>query len=271
MKPFTLRSTLIALTVAAVPAIALPILGTQTFAAGRTSSARSGSTPTAAQKAVKAKDAPAVKRAKATQRVKAAQSREAAIPAGIDGTWAADPLHSRIGFAVRHLMINDVHGSFNDFSGTVVVNEKDFTKSSVDFTAKVASIDTNVPQRDAHLKSPDFFDAEKYPEITFKSTRVERAGDRFRATGTFTMHGVSKQISFPFEAHGPVVDGFGYTRASVKANLELNRQDYGVKWNQVLDKGGLAVSNIVRVNLDLEAVKAGTGPKKEEAPAPKAE
>ncbi len=264
MKRSTLRSTLIVLTVAAVPAIILPILGTQTYAASRSGSTRSGSTPTSAQKAVKAKDAPAVQRAKATQRLKVAQSRGVTIPAGINGSWAIDPQHSRIGFAVRHVMINDVHGSFNDFSGTIAVNEKDISKSSVDFTAKVASIDTNVPQRDAHLRSPDFFDAEKFPEITFKSTRIERAGDGFRAIGTFTMHGVSKQITIPFRAQGPVVDGFGYTRAGVQADLQLNRQDYGVKWNQVLDNGGLAVDNIVRVNLDLEAVKAGSGPKKQE-------
>jgi polyisoprenoid-binding protein YceI len=157
-------------------------------------------------------------------------------------------------------MINDVHGSFNDFAGTIVVNEKDISKSSVDFTAKVASIDTNVPQRDTHLKSPDFFDAEKYPEISFKSTRIEQAGNGLRAIGTFTMHGVSKTISIPFHATGPVVDGFGDTRFGVQANLQLNRQDYGVKWNQVLDNGGLAVDNIVRINLDLEAVKTGTEP-----------
>jgi polyisoprenoid-binding protein YceI len=262
------RSTLIALTMAAVPAITLPILGTQTFAASQKGAAtRSGSKPTPGQKAVMRQDSPAVQRAKATQRLKAAQSRQAVLPTGIAGTWAIDPQHSRIGFAVRHLMINDVHGSFNDFEGTVIVDEKDLTKSSVEFTAKVASIDTNVPQRDAHLKSPDFFDAEKYPEITFKSTRVERAGNNFRAIGTFTMHGVSKTITIPFRASGPIVDGFGYTRASVEADLQLNRQDYGVKWNQVLDKGGLAVDNIVRIDLDLEAVKAGTGPKKEEGQA----
>ncbi len=263
MKPSATRSTLIALTIAAVPAVTLSILGPQTYAANSKTSTGSKAKPTTAQKAIKAKDTPQTKRAKETQRLKTTQSRAATVPAGINGTWAIDPQHSRIGFAVRHVMISDVHGSFNDFSGTVVVNEKDISKSSVDFTAKVASIDTNVPQRDAHLKSPDFFDAEKYPEITFKSTRVERAGNSFRATGVFTMHGVSKTITIPFRANGPVVDGFGYTRAGVQASLQLNRQDYGVKWNQVLDNGGLAVDNIVRVTLDLEAVKAGSGPKKE--------
>ena len=251
------HSTLIALTLAAMPAITLPILGTQTYAA-----TRRGSTPTAAQKAIKAKDSQQTKRAKAAQRAKATQNRPTPIPAGLTGTWAIDPAHSRIGFAVRHVLINDVHGNFNEFEGTINANGQDITKSSVEFKAKIASIDTNVPQRDAHLKSPDFFDAEKYPEMTFKSTRVERSTDGFRAIGTFTMHGTSKTIAIPFRLSGPVVDGFGYTRIGVDADLQLNRQDYGVKWNQVLDNGGLAVDNIVRVNLDLEAVKAGSGPKK---------
>jgi polyisoprenoid-binding protein YceI len=253
------------MTFVAASAIALPLLSLQ--AQSRSSQppmrfAQSGNKPTAAQQAVKAKDSPQTQRAKATQRLKAT---EPSIPKGVNGTWAIDPAHSRVGFVVRHLMINDIHGQFNDFEGTIVVNEADIAKSSVNFSAKVASIDTRVAQRDTHLKSPDFFDAEKYPELSFKSTRIERAGNGFRAIGPFTMHGVTKTITIPFVARGPVVDGFGYTRAAIEADLQINRQDYGVKWNQVLDNGGLAVDNIVRVTLDLEAVKAGTGPKKEGA------
>jgi polyisoprenoid-binding protein YceI len=252
------RSTIIVLTIAAVHAVALPIVFSQTQAA-----TSQGSKPTPAQKSVKAKDSAATKRAKETQRVKTEQMRPVEIPAGLGGTWAVDPNHSTIGFAVRHVMVNDVHGTFNEFESTIIADTRDVSKSSVEFTAKVASIDTRVAQRDTHLKSADFFDAEKYPEITFKSTRVERMEHGFRATGTLTMHGTAKSVVIPFEARGPVVDGFGYTRMGVAAKLDLNRQDYGVKWNQVLDKGGLAVDNIVHVTLDLEAVKAGTGPKKE--------
>lgn len=185
-----------------------------------------------------------------------------AIPRGIGGVWNLDPMHSRIGFSVRHVMINDVHGAFDDFSGTVKVDEKNVWRSQVDFKAKVASIDTKVPARDAHLKSPDFFDAAKYPELTFVSEHVARYGSGFRVMGTFTMHGVSRDIVIPFTAAGPVKDGFGTTRAAVKAYFDINRQDYGVKWNQTLDNGGLAVGNVVHVELDLEAVKAGTEPKK---------
>jgi polyisoprenoid-binding protein YceI len=256
------HSIFIALTIAAVPTVTLPILGTQTYAATRRGST-GGATPTAAQKAVKAKDSPQVQRAKAAQRAKATK-RSTPIPAGLTGTWAIDPAHSRIGFAVRHVLINDVHGNFNEFEGTINANGKDISKSSVEFKARIASIDTNVPQRDTHLKSADFFDADKYPEMTFKSTRIERSGDGFRAIGPLTMHGTSKTVTIPFRLRGPVVDGFGYTRIGVAADLQLNRQDYGVKWNQVLDNGGLAVDNIVRVNLALEAVKAGSGPKKED-------
>jgi polyisoprenoid-binding protein YceI len=202
--------------------------------------------------------------AKPTIKAKPVANQGPAIPKGIGGTWTVDPMHSQIGFAIRHVMINDIHGTFDDFEGTASVDEKDFTRSSVNFKAKIASVNTRVAARDNHLKSPDFFDAEKYPEMTFKSLHIARWKDGFRAMGVFTMHGVSKNIVIPFHARGPVVDGFGYTRASIHANFELNRQDYGVKWNQTLDNGGLAVDNIVRVNLDLEAIKAGSGPKKEE-------
>lgn len=184
------------------------------------------------------------------------------LPKGIGGVWNLDPMHSRIGFAVRHVMVNDVNGSFNDFSGTVNVDEKDISRSKVEFTAKMASVDTNVAPRDAHLKSPDFFDVAKYPDMTFVSKHVARYGSGFRVMGTFTMHGVSRDIVIPFTADGPVKDGFGTTRAGVKANFTIDRLDYGVKWNQKLDNGGLALSNDVRVQLDLEATKAGTEPKK---------
>lgn len=246
------RSTLIALALAGAPCIALPVLSLA--APGQ------GSKPTTAQKARKAEDSPKTKQAKATQRLKAAQSPNTK---SLTGTWAIDPNHSMIGFGVQHVLINDVQGTFDEFEGTIKADGSDPAKSGVEFKAKVASINTRQPQRDAHLKSPDFFDAAKYPDLTFKSTRVERTDDdRFRMVGLLTMHGVTKSISFPFKLRGPVTDGFGFTRIGIQADLQLNRQDYGVKWNQVLDNGGLAVSNIVAVRLNLEAVKAGTGPKK---------
>jgi polyisoprenoid-binding protein YceI len=189
-------------------------------------------------------------------------TKPAAIPKGIDGTWNLDPMHSTIGFTISHMMINDVHGTFNQSEGTVIVNEKDFRKSSVNFKAKVASIDTNVEMRDKHLRSADFFDVEKYPEMTFRSTRVDRTPSGFAATGIFTLKGVQKRIVIPFTAHGPITDPQGFKRASVRSKFTINRQDYGVKYNSVLDNGRLAIGNTVNVVLDLEATKEGTGPKK---------
>lgn len=225
------RSTFLALLAVALPTITVPVLSTQAQS----------------PKPVKVTPPPAAKVALAT------------------GTWNLDPVHSQIGFAVTHVMVNEVHGTFDDFVGTIVADGKDVSKSSVQFTAKVASINTRVQQRDDHLRSPDFFDAATFPELSFKSIKVRQIGnDTFQVAGMFTMHGVTKRIEFPFTVAGPVVDGFGYTRGGIRAKFDINRQDYGVKWNQVLDNGGLAVDNIVHVNLDLEAIKAGTGPKKPE-------
>jgi polyisoprenoid-binding protein YceI len=215
---------------------------------------------TRSQTARKAQDSPQTRKAKDTQRLKTAQS---ATTLNRSGVWNVDPAHSSVGFSVRHVGINHVKGTFNDFEGTITGVEGDLAKSSVRFSAKVASIDTEIKQRDDHLRSPDFFDVEKYPTLSFQSKKVEKiAGEEmYRVTGDLTMRGVTKSISFPFQLFGPAVDGFGYTRGGIEANLTLNRQDYGVKWSQTLDNGNLAVDNIVRVSLNLEAVKSGSGPK----------
>jgi polyisoprenoid-binding protein YceI len=177
------------------------------------------------------------------------------FPKGIGGVWTIDPLHSRVGFSIRHVMVNDVHDQFKDFSGKIKVDEKNIPRSSVEFTAKVASIDTAVPQRDEHLSGPDFFDVKKYPNLTFKSNRIERTANGFKAYGTFTMHGVSKPLIIPFTVRGPVDDGWDSWRADITSTLFINRLDYGVKYNQVLNSGGLALGNVVKVSLDLEATK----------------
>ena len=172
------------------------------------------------------------------------------------GTYAIDPAHSSINFAVRHLLINDVRGRFDDYSGTILYNADDVSRSSVEFTAKVASIDTDIAKRDEHLRTADFFDVAKYPEMTFKSTRVERKGeDGFIAHGDFTLHGVTKQVALPFKLAGAVKDPWGGTRMGVEAATTINRQDYGVKWNQPMAEGGFVVADDVRIGLVLEAVK----------------
>jgi len=171
-------------------------------------------------------------------------------------TFNIDKSHSSIMFAVKHMVVSKVKGEFNEYSGTILYDEADVTKSSVEVTIKTASIDTKDQKRDDHLRSPDFFDAEKHPEITFKSKRVEKAKDGFVAVGDLTMHGVTKEITIPFEITGVINDPWGNTRMGVSAELELNRQDYGVSWSQKLDTGGLVVGDDVGIEIEIEAIKA---------------
>lgn len=172
------------------------------------------------------------------------------------GTYAFDPAHSTIGFSVRHLVINNIPGKFKDYKGTINLDATDLTKSSVEFTAKVESIDTGVQARDNHLRTADFFDVAKYPEMNFKSSKIVKQGKTgFVANGTFTLKGVSKEISIPFKLNGPIKDPWGKMRLGVEANLTINRQDYGITWNQKLDTGGLVVGNDVHIQLNIEAVK----------------
>jgi polyisoprenoid-binding protein YceI len=170
--------------------------------------------------------------------------------------YSIDPAHSTIGFSVRHLIINNVFGRFKEFSGTINYDSSQISKSSVTFTAKVASIDTGVSQRDEHLRSKDFFEVATHPEMTFTSTKVEKKGnDSFVAYGNFTLKGVTKPIAIPFKVYGPVKDPWGKSRIGVEAALLINRQDYAVTWSQTLDGGGLVVGNEVNIHLNLEAVK----------------
>lgn len=180
-------------------------------------------------------------------------------------TYTMDRSHSNVGFRIRHLVSN-VTGRFTDFSGTIQLDAADPAKSSVAFTIKATSIDTAEPKRDAHLKSPDFFDVEKFPELTFTSTKIAKgAGSAYQVTGNFTMHGVTKEITIPVEFLGTSKDPWGNERAGFSASFVLNRKDYGVEWNKVLDAGGTLVGNDVTASIDLEAIKAKPAP----APAAK--
>ena len=168
--------------------------------------------------------------------------------------YEIDPAHTSINFAVRHLVINTVRGRFTDFSGAISYDEKDVTKSSVEFTAKIASIDTDVPQRDEDLRSANFFDAAKYPELSFKSAKVEKHGDQLVCAGTLTIKGVSKQVEIPFKLSGPIKDPWGNTRIGVEGAITINRQDYGIVYDRKLPDGGLVVGNDVRIEIDVEGV-----------------
>jgi polyisoprenoid-binding protein YceI len=171
------------------------------------------------------------------------------------GAYQIDPAHSLIGFAVRHLEINWVEGRFKDFKGTINFDEKDVTKSSVEFTAQVASVDTEVEARDKHLRTADFFDVEKYPEMTFRSTRVERKGkDGYVLHGDLTLKGVTKPVALPFTITGAVKDPWGNTRFGIEAHTKINRRDFGVNYGNAF-AGGLDVGNEVAISLRLEAVQ----------------
>lgn len=169
-------------------------------------------------------------------------------------TFVVDKSHSSTAFKVRHL-IAKTSGRFNDFTGTITLDRAKLQNSSVEFTIKTASIDTDNEGRDKHLRSADFFDAEKYPEITFKSTKITPAGkDKYNVTGNFTMHGVTKTITLPVEITGFMKDPRGTERAGFQTALTLNRKDYGIEWNKNLDEGGLLLGDDVEVSIELETI-----------------
>lgn len=167
-------------------------------------------------------------------------------------TYAPDRAHSSVTFCVKHMVLSTVCGRFKDFDATILLDQSDITKSSFTGTIKTASIWTDHDQRDADLKSASFFDVEKYPEITFKSSKIEKTKDGYVATGTLTMHGVSKDIQLPFTLTGPVNLG-DKTKIGISATMTLNRQDYGISWAKKLDSGGLVVSDEVKVTIESEA------------------
>lgn len=170
--------------------------------------------------------------------------------------WQIDAAHSQATFSVRHMMISTVKGQFKIISGSLNIDEEHPENSWVDAQADTASIDTRDEKRDAHLRSADFFDAEKYPTITFKSTKVEHVGgENYKITGDLTMHGVTKQVVFDAEYAGQVKkDAFGLQRAGISVKGTINRKDFGLTWNVALESGGVMVSEKVNVEIDLSAV-----------------
>ena len=172
------------------------------------------------------------------------------------GTYNLDPAHTVIGFGVKHLEIAIVEGRFKDFSGTINYNDQDPTRSTVEFTAKIDSIDTGVAPRDEHLRTADFFDAAKFPTMTFRSTKVEKKGKDFVLHGDLTIKGVTKPVSLPFTMTGAVKDPWGGTRFGIAASTKIDRRDFGITWGNQLPLGGLDVANEVSIKLHAEAVKA---------------
>src|SRR6185436_19081144 len=171
-------------------------------------------------------------------------------------TWEIDPAHSSIQFGVRHLMISTVKGRFPKFTATAVADEKEPTRAIVEASIDAASIDTGEAKRDEHLRGPDFFDVAKYPTITFKSTKIEPAGDhRYKLHGDLTMHGVTKPVVLDVEATQQVKGMRGETRAGARATTKVNRKDFGINWSKTMDGGGVVVGDDVDVTIEVEGVK----------------
>jgi polyisoprenoid-binding protein YceI len=171
--------------------------------------------------------------------------------------WNIDASHSQVTFSIKHMMISTVRGRFDVLSGQLEIDEAHPENSWVEALVDAASINTHDEKRDGHLKSPDFFDVEKYPNITFKSTKVEATGDHeYRVTGNMTMHGVTKVETFTAEYSGIVPkDLFGMQRAGFNIKGAINRKDYGLNWNVALETGGVLVSEKVNIEIDLAAVQ----------------
>jgi len=172
-------------------------------------------------------------------------------------TWKFDPMHTAAQFSVRHLTISTVRGAFSKVTGTVEIDDQDVSKSKVDVSIDVSTVDTREPARDKDLRSDHFFDVEHFPTMTFKSTKVEQAGaGKLKVTGNLTIRGVTKEVVLDVDGPtAPIKDQYGNQRAAVNATTKINRQDFGVKWNATIDGGGVVVGDEISINIDAEMVK----------------
>ena len=171
-------------------------------------------------------------------------------------TWQIDSAHSGIHFSVRHLVIAKVRGQFGRWTGAVHVPDGDFTKATAEVAIDATSIDTGVAERDAHLKSADFFDVESHPELTFRSRRIEaKGGDRFALVGDLTIRGITREVTLDVESGGQTKDPWGNQRAAFSARTSVDRKAFGLTWNQALETGGVMVGDKVEIEIDVEAVR----------------
>jgi len=170
--------------------------------------------------------------------------------------WTVDPAHTRVGFSVTHMMVSSVEGRFHDVKAAIDLDEKDLAKSSVDLTIAASSIDTENEKRDTHLKSPDFFDVAKYPDITFHATKIVKAGkSKFKVTGDLTIRDVKKAVTLEADASDPVTSPWGKQVRGVRVHGKVNRRDFGLNWNKSLDKGGVLVGDEVTLDAQFELDK----------------
>lgn len=171
--------------------------------------------------------------------------------------WKLDPSHSEIGFKVKHMMITNVSGAFTDFNVEATTENEDFNKANINFSTKTASVNTNSEQRDGHLRSPEFFDSEKYPEMKFKGLSYEKVdGDNYKLKGDLTIKDVTKPVTLDVEFGGVNKDPWGNMKAGFTLNGKINRKDFGLSWNAALETGGVMVSEDVKINAEIQLVKA---------------
>lgn len=192
----------------------------------------------------------------------AAQAAPAAAPAPAGLTeWSIDSSHTSIGFTVPHMVVSEVDGQFKQYKGQALLDEKNLQNSQVSFSIDAASVDTNDAKRDEHLRSPDFFDAAKFPQLTFKSTKITKAGSSYKLQGDLTIHGVTKNVTLTANVSDSVTSPWGKLVRSVKITGKIKRADFGLTWNKNLDKGGLLVGDTVDLNLKLEINRPAAPPK----------
>ncbi|NYE36444.1 polyisoprenoid-binding protein YceI [Nocardioides cavernae] len=174
----------------------------------------------------------------------------------ISGDYTLDVTHSRLGFVARHAMVTKVRGQFSSFNGTATIDEANPSASKVDLSIDVASIESGTADRDGHLKSGDFFDAETYPSITFTSTDVKRDGNDWTITGDLTIKDVTKPVTIEFEQTGSARDPFGNVRVGFEGETTINRKDWGLTWNAALETGGVLVSDKIKLEFDVSAIQS---------------
>ncbi len=169
--------------------------------------------------------------------------------------WVIDPTHSEIGFKVKHMMFTNVSGRFETYEAKITTEDNDFTKSSIEFSANIDSINTNNSDRDNHLKSADFFDAEKNPKLTFVSSSLVKSGNDYELIGELTLHGITKTVKLETELSGLLKDPWGNTKVGLNIFGKINRKDWGLNWNSAIETGGVLVSEEVKLNIEIQLLK----------------
>ena len=169
--------------------------------------------------------------------------------------WVLDPMHSEVQFKVKHLVISTVTGQFKSFEGQMETTSDDFTGAEIDFSLDVASIDTNQEQRDGHLKSPEFFDAEQFPKITFKSTSFTKKGDDYELKGDLTIKGTTKPVTLAVEHGGSAADFYGNTKAGFEITGKINRKEFGLTWDGVTEAGSIVLGEEIKININVQFAK----------------